>query len=228
MLLGPVHGPTPGPILGPGTAGGGEESGLVIVLVGHGLDSGAGAFTLATTGTLPAPLETATGYYAIAVDADHLQLAASRAAALAATAIGLTDAGTGTHTLVTGAGYLSDQATEPPVALVFAEPVLSVEFADGFLDFDGFHGLWYGDGPVRFTTTGTLPSGLSLATNYWVGAAAATSVYLYATQGDAAADINRIEMFDAGTGTLTMTAQAGAQHFEPVTLEDSTFTVELL
>jgi hypothetical protein len=53
---------------------------------------------LTTTGTLPAPLALATTYYAIYIDATHIQLATSRANAVAGTAITLTTTGTGTHT----------------------------------------------------------------------------------------------------------------------------------
>jgi hypothetical protein len=54
---------------------------------------------LTTTGTLPAGLATATTYYAIRNGAGLVQLATSFANACAGTAIDVTDAGSGTHTL---------------------------------------------------------------------------------------------------------------------------------
>lgn len=52
-----------------------------------------------TTTTLPAPLATATDYYLIKITDGTYKLATSYANAIAGTAINITDAGTGTHTL---------------------------------------------------------------------------------------------------------------------------------
>jgi hypothetical protein len=54
---------------------------------------------VSTTTTLPDPLAAATDYWIIAVSATTIKLATSLANAIAGTAIDLTDAGTGTHTL---------------------------------------------------------------------------------------------------------------------------------
>lgn len=54
---------------------------------------------LTTTTTLPAGLSLATDYYVIRVDDSTFQLATSYANAVAGTAINITDAGTGTHTI---------------------------------------------------------------------------------------------------------------------------------
>ncbi len=63
---------------------------------------------LTTTGTLPAPLLTATDYYVIVVDANTIKLATSQANALAGTAINITNTGsvnaTGTITPTALAG----------------------------------------------------------------------------------------------------------------------------
>lgn len=53
---------------------------------------------VSSTGTLPAGLVAATDYFVIIVDANTIQLALSRADAIAGTQIDITDAGTGTHT----------------------------------------------------------------------------------------------------------------------------------
>jgi hypothetical protein len=57
------------------------------------------AFTVSTTGTLPAPLAAATTYYWIRLSPTVGQLATTYANAMAGTAIDLTTIGTGTHTL---------------------------------------------------------------------------------------------------------------------------------
>jgi hypothetical protein len=62
---------------------------------------------LTTTGTLPAGLALATDYWLIRVSADTFKLASSLAFADAGTAIDLTDAGTGSHTLTPTAGTLA-------------------------------------------------------------------------------------------------------------------------
>lgn len=57
-----------------------------------------------STGVLPDPLVTGTDYYAIRVDATHIQAATTPVTAAAGTAIDLTDVGSGTHTLDVGEG----------------------------------------------------------------------------------------------------------------------------
>jgi hypothetical protein len=65
----------------------------------HGLESGDGPLRLTTADTLPAGLSLATDYWVIKIDANTFKFAASRANALAGTAVDITDTGTGTHTL---------------------------------------------------------------------------------------------------------------------------------
>ena len=57
------------------------------------------AFTLSTTGVLPAGLSAATTYFAIDVSSNTIKVASSLANSEAGTAINITDAGTGVHTL---------------------------------------------------------------------------------------------------------------------------------
>lgn len=59
---------------------------------------------------------------------------------------------------------------------------------------------------VRFTTTTTLPTGLSLATDYWIVRVSATTCRVAASLADAIAG-TVIAFTDAGTGTHTMTMQ---------------------
>lgn len=77
----------------------------------HGLSTGDGAVRLTTTTTLPAGLALATDYYAIVVDANTFKLANSLANALAGTAINITDAGTGVHTLTATGGAVTPAAS---------------------------------------------------------------------------------------------------------------------
>jgi hypothetical protein len=59
---------------------------------------------------------------------------------------------------------------------------------------------------VRFTTTTTLPTGLSLATDYWLVRASATTAHVSTTLANAIAG-TFIAFTDAGTGTHTLTIQ---------------------
>jgi hypothetical protein len=73
----------------------------VIAKVAHGMTSGAGPFRLSSSGTLPTGTGIAadTDVWVIAASTDQFKLATSRANALAGTAIDITVAGSGTHTL---------------------------------------------------------------------------------------------------------------------------------
>jgi len=59
---------------------------------------------------------------------------------------------------------------------------------------------------VRFTTTGTLPTGLSLATDYWLVRVSATTARVATSLANAIAG-TVIAFTDAGTGTHTLTIQ---------------------
>jgi hypothetical protein len=59
---------------------------------------------------------------------------------------------------------------------------------------------------VQFTTTGTLPVGLSLATNYWIIRVSSTTCRVATSLANAQAG-TAIAYTDAGTGTHTMTVQ---------------------
>jgi hypothetical protein len=187
-------------------------------IVGHGLPTGAGPVYTTTDGVLPTGYAAATPYYVINEDADHFQLAASRADALANTPIALTDTGSGTHTLVTGAALIQYANTD--------NFDFTTSFGDNWAVFNAPQIYQAGDGPWQASTDGTLPGGMFVATDYWVCADQDGGSYPLATsRADALANI-AITLTDDGTGTHTMTAQPGALRHEPVTLPDSTFTVE--
>lgn len=93
---------------------------------------------LATTGTLPAPLALNTTYYAIRVDDTHIQLAASLAAAKAGTAIDLTDAGAGAHTVLAGLTPFAALYTRP-LDLAMVPPFWETVVVNGVLGTFGRH-----------------------------------------------------------------------------------------
>ena len=92
---------------------------------------------LTTTTTLPAGLATATDYYVIKVTDSTFQLATSYANAIAGTAINITDAGTGTHTMsrllpryTNGAGVQAIFFNPASTALGAATPNLSLGYTN--------------------------------------------------------------------------------------------------
>lgn len=92
---------------------------------------------LTTTTTLPGGLALATDYYVIKVSDTTFKLAASYANAIAATAINITDAGTGTHTVTwllprytNGAGVQAIFFNPAATALGAATPNLSLGYTN--------------------------------------------------------------------------------------------------
>lgn len=92
---------------------------------------------LTTTTTLPAGLATATDYYVIKVSDSTFKLATSYANAVAGTAINITDAGTGTHTVTwllprytNGAGVQAVFFNSNATALGAATPSLSLGYTN--------------------------------------------------------------------------------------------------
>ena len=92
---------------------------------------------LTTTTTLPAGLATATDYYVIKVSDSTFKLATSYANAIAGTAINITDAGTGTHTITwllprytNGAGLNAIFFNSNATALGAATPNLSLGYTN--------------------------------------------------------------------------------------------------
>lgn len=92
---------------------------------------------LTTSGTLPAGLATATNYYVIKVSDLTCKFATSYANAVAGTAIDITDAGTGTHTITTllprytnGAGLEAFMWNTNATAMGAATPNLSIGYTN--------------------------------------------------------------------------------------------------
>lgn len=116
----------------------------LLLSIAHGLPGGQAVF-LASTGTLPAPLAAGTAYFVTNPTANNLQLAdflyqfPPGGFFVGGTNLEtVTDAGTGSHSLIAAAAVFNSTA----------------------------HGFTEGL-PVQLTTTGTLPGGLSLATTYF-------------------------------------------------------------
>ncbi len=65
---------------------------------------------------------------------------------------------------------------------------------------------WSNYQKVQFTTTGTLPTGLSLATDYWLVRQSATTAKVATTYANALAGTT-VAFTDAGTGTHTLTCR---------------------
>ena len=65
------------------------------------------------------------------------------------------------------------------------------------------HGMETGDGPFQFSTTTTLPAGLSLTTDYWAIKTAATTFMVATSLANALAG-TQVDITDAGTGTHTI------------------------
>ena len=112
-----------------------------LIVPGHGRATGTGPVTLVTTGTLPACATSAASYWLIRIDGDTLKLAISKANAIAGTAVGFTDDGTGFTTV----------KFPPSVTLK------GFDHATGTVTVPG-HGRATGTGPVTLSTTGTLPA----------------------------------------------------------------------
>jgi hypothetical protein len=134
-------------------------------VVNHGLATGQGPLFIANNGgSLPTPLAASTSYWAISVDANHFQLAASKANALALTPITLTAIGSGNHSITKGVAIYDNGALLGPSSysitlpnqLVFASAPTSghaitadfdfwfvCAFSDDKVDFDKFmNQLW--------------------------------------------------------------------------------------
>lgn len=148
---------------------------------------------LTTTGTLPGGLATATDYYVIKVTDSTFKLATSFANAIAETAINITDAGTGTHTITwllprytNGAGVNAIFFNSNATALGAATPNLSLGYTNS------------AQATSRATPT-VLPIGKSAASNSHIIYTGATGAgkYNYAVPlqaGDAGiAEINTIQ-----------------------------------
>lgn len=99
--------------------------------------------------------------------------------------------------------------SNPRPHTIAATDIDSVDYTTDLLT-EATHGLETGDGPVQLTTTGTLPAGLSLLTDYWIIKVSANTFRL-ATSLDDALDGTYVSFTDNGTGTHTYTGTASCE-----------------
>lgn len=104
------------------------------------------------------------------------------------------------------AGVVQDQRA------ITSDDVDVVDFANDELDIAA-HGLLNGDGPIRLTTTDTLPAGLSLATDYYVIFVGAGTIKL-ATSLKLAVEGTAVAFTDAGTGTHSILGSVSGDFLE--------------
>lgn len=90
--------------------------------------------------------------------------------------------------------------------LTFASTTFTPDFTTDLLAVTA-HGLATGDGPFRLTTTGTLPTELLTATNYWVIFSDANHFKLAASLLNALGGL-AIDFIDNGTGTHTISGNS--------------------
>lgn len=123
-------------------------------IVGHGYYTGL-KVQVSSTGTLPTGLSASTDYYIISVTSDTMRFATSLANALAGTYVDITAVGSGNMTV-------SPQLSNA----IFWIGNSAVSIADNQFTMRD-HGLWTGQ-HVQMITDGTLPTGLSENTDYYV------------------------------------------------------------
>lgn len=176
----------------------------VITAVSHGLSDGARVLLKSTT-TLPAGLSANTIYFVRDSATNTFKLATSSGGS----AIDITDAGTGTHSFYVSFKVPDLRARNPigqgagTFALNFATS--AVDIATDIITLESNNSFYDGT-LVRLTTTGTLPAGLSLATDYYVIRASATTIKLATSLANAIAETPTvINITDVGSGTHTIT-----------------------
>lgn len=195
------------------------------------------AFSFSNSGgALPTGLSASTTYYCIPIDnvAGTFYVASSYANAYAGTHIDITGAGTGTQTLTCSgvAAYGNFQTETQTIKSTDAVTVAGTAIAtfraacmygDGVSAPAGgtftavaatdictlaAHGFYTGL-IVRGSTTGALPTGLSVATDYYAIPIDANTFYLASTLTNCLAGTH-IDITGAGSGTNTITPQASA------------------
>jgi hypothetical protein len=108
-------------------------------------------------------------------------------------------------------------AVERP-AVIVDDDVNAVDATDNELDITT-HAYQTGDGPLQLTTTGALPGGLALATDYWVIKRSSGAISLATSLENALKDVE-IDITSAGSGTHTIvdTASTKRLHWDSIGL----------
>lgn len=176
----------------------------------HGYSNGDPIIVTSTT-TLPSPLAESTEYYVIYVDADTFQFAATYGDAVDGVAIDLTDTGTGTHSVYANGGGAnlnvwadySDSATQN-----FATTDVDTATDEITLTAHGLENFQR----IQFTSSGTVPGGLTASTTYYVIVVDANTIQVASSYGNAFAG-TQIDITTVGTGTHTLTPYEQAMIF---------------
>jgi hypothetical protein len=165
---------------------------------------------LTTTGTLPSPLALSTTYYVIRIDDTTFQLATSQANAESGTQIDITDTGTGTgtetHTIIRNNWSITIKEKYVYVTNYLGDQVESTDTFTAATSSDEIttsSQSWQTGDVVYLTSSGTIPSGLSVDTDYWLIRKSATTYQLASTYWEALAEIP-VDITSTGSGTHTI------------------------
>ncbi len=179
------------------TTGNINTGGDSLTITGHSLTTGT-RVRLTTSGTVPAGAATYTDYYAIVDDANTIRLATSTVNASAGTAIDLTSVGSGVLSVtVMGSGTVNTfNSTTDEISKTA-------------------HGLVTGE-RIQFSGAGTLPTGLSKNTDYYVIASSADSFRVATSYANALAN-TAIDFSGAATGTISLLSFTTTVGFDAAT-----------
>jgi hypothetical protein len=174
----------------------------IVTASGHGYVTG-DSVMLTTTTTLPGGLAVSTEYYIIYINANTFYLASTYDNAKAGTKIDLLSNGTGTHSVYKlggGAGwYIHDDKS------VVASKTFTVNTSTEELTIAAGHTYGLQD-IVWVSSSGTLPTGLSAGTNYYVIYVSSTVIKLASSLQNAITG-TAINISSAGSGTLSIIAR---------------------
>lgn len=195
--------------------------------VGHGLSTGqsialsgsgtidTASFTLSTSLAFPLSRSSFTEYFVIKISNDVFQLAISHYNAMKTVPVPITFtsniSGTITVTPLGGGAnwYLHDDFSRME-DVSFATTAVDVGNDTITLTGNAFSHMH----KVTFSTTGTLPTGLTAGTSYWLFNTAVPGVYKIASSEANAHNLTAINLTSQGTGTHTITT---AEHFVVIT-----------
>lgn len=191
----------------------------VFTKTGHGYVAG-DKLSFTTTGALPTGLAVATDYYVIAagLTTDAFEVATTPGGS----AVNTSGSQSGTHTVYASAFGMGDGSTtfnlpdlrsKIPVGRASSAPTQTLTFSGAQRSSNAITILdtvFPAQGQlVQLTTTGALPTGLSLATDYYIIRVSSTSISFATTQANANAGTAVVLSGDgSGINTMTFTNRA--------------------
>jgi len=144
-----------------------------------------------TSGTLPTGISAGTTYWTVRVSATTARLATSLANAQSNTVIVYTNSGSGTHALM-NLGHVFTASNSSGALLLTLT-------TGGELNFSGRK--------ARFTSTSTLPTGITAGVDYWLNRVSATTYRVMSNVVDANLGTNTVTFTDSGSGTHELLLQ---------------------